>query len=319
VRAWHRDTWTQTSGPLRVRGLHAISAHSVAIRRRLSLPRAVVDLLRTWLASLRGRWSDGRPFHRLSPIPCDAGRIARDLTSARIARIFLSDRLNAEWREIEKEMLTLGIAGEKPDAINPGDRRAIYYLVRHFRPRTVLEIGTHLGASTLHVAAALQKLQEEDSQLTHRITTVDISDVNDQATSPWLRYGSRYSPAEMAGRLGVDAHITFVTSRSLDYFASSGDHYDFIFLDGDHGARTVYQEIPAALELLRPKGIILLHDYFPELQPLWRGQAVIRGPWLATERLRSEGAEFTVLPLGELPWPTKLGSHTTSLALLVGV
>jgi hypothetical protein len=46
---------------------------------------------------------------------------------------------------------------------------------------------------------------------------------------------------------------------------------------------------------------------------------VIGGPFLAIERFKEEGAPLTVLPLGELPWPTKLGSNTTSLALLLQV
>jgi hypothetical protein len=39
------------------------------------------------------------------------------------------------------------------------------------------------------------------------------------------------------------------------------------------------------------------------------------GLYLAVARLRSEGVGIGVLPLGELPWPTKAGSHLTSLAL----
>ena len=44
---------------------------------------------------------------------------------------------------------------------------------------------------------------------------------------------------------------------------------------------------------------------------------MIPGPFLGTERLKAEGAKLTVLPLGELPWPTKYGSNLTSLALMV--
>jgi hypothetical protein len=43
---------------------------------------------------------------------------------------------------------------------------------------------------------------------------------------------------------------------------------------------------------------------------------VVPGPFQAIERLRAEGAPLKVLPLGALPWPTKLGSNMTSLALL---
>lgn len=277
----------------------------------------MIEALRSRLGALR-RWRrERREFADVPRIACDARRLTRTVTSANLGPAFRSDRVDEDWRAIENEPIVMGIT-EKAGGVNPGDRRAIYYLIRHFRPRTVLEIGTHIGASTMHIAAALRRAQEEDPEEAYRMTSVDIVDVNDRATTPWLDYGSCYSPAELAERLGLQDQISFVTAGSLDYLASCDEQYDFIFLDGDHAPSTVYQEIPSALQALRPEGIILLHDYFPQLQPLWSNRAVIRGPWLATERLRSEGAEFKVIPLGELPWPTKLDSQTTSLALLVG-
>ena len=33
--------------------------------------------------------------------------------------------------------------------VNPGDRRAIYSLIHYLKPISVLEIGTHIGASTV--------------------------------------------------------------------------------------------------------------------------------------------------------------------------
>ena len=111
--------------------------------------------------------------------------------------------------------------------------------------------------------------------------------------------------------------MEFITSTSLSYFTRCELRFDFIFLDGDHTAKTVYQEIPAALRLLNQNGVILLHDYFPNLKALWPNGSVIPGPFLATERLVKEGANLVVLPLGELPWPTKLQSNVTTLALLL--
>lgn len=75
--------------------------------------------------------------------------------------------------------------------------------------------------------------------------------------------------------------------------------------------------IPAALKLLNHDGVILLHDYFPQLSPLWSDGLVIPGPFLAAHRLMKEGANLVVLPLGKLPWPSKLQSNQTSLALLL--
>jgi hypothetical protein len=67
---------------------------------------------------------------------------------------------------------------------------------------------------------------------------------------------------------------------------------------------------------LNEGGVIVLHDLFPRLRPLWSNGAVIPGPELATRRLRTENDGLTVVPLGALAWPTKLGSNVTSLALL---
>ena len=110
--------------------------------------------------------------------------------------------------------------------------------------------------------------------------------------------------------------IEFVTGRSLEVLASRGECFDLIFLDGSHAASTVYREIPRAVEHLEPGGLVLLHDYFPALRPLWRDGNVVTGPYAATRRLQREGVPLEVLPLVALPWPTKQGSHATSLALL---
>jgi predicted O-methyltransferase YrrM len=255
-------------------------------------------------------------FKGVRRIACNPRGLTRSLTEADLSGIFSSDAITKEWRKVEVQMALMDIP-DGADSVNPGDRRAVYYLVRHLRPRSVLEIGTHLGASTVHIAAALRETQQDDAQAYHRVTTVDIKDVNDSATGPWRQYGSGCSPAEMARRLGLSAQISFVTRGSLEYLASCQERYDFIFLDGDHAPRAVYQELPAALSVLQGGGVILLHDYFPALKPLWSDGAVIEGPWLAVERLRSEGAKIKAMPLGELPWHTKLGSRRTSLALLV--
>ena len=98
--------------------------------------------------------------------------------------------------------------------------------------------------------------------------------------------------------------------------AECNERFDLIFLDGFHTATHVFREVPAALRKLQRDGYILLHDYYPAQRPLWADGHVERGPFLATERMRNDGAAIEVLPLGELPWPTKVGSNVTSLALL---
>jgi predicted O-methyltransferase YrrM len=246
---------------------------------------------------------------RLPALPADASALApaneADLRSA------LPDAKAAtEWPAIEAELAALGITA-KAGGVNPGDRQALYHLLRHWAPIEVLEVGTHVGASTAHLAAALRANGPDG-----RITTVDIIDVNDPVARPWERAGSALAPAAVIDRLGMASRVRFVAEPSLGFLGRTAQRFDLIFLDGDHSAATVYQEVPAALRLLKPGGRLLLHDYFPGARPLWDDGVIIPGPWLAIERLRAERVALRALPLGELPWPTKRGSRVTSLALL---
>lgn len=236
-------------------------------------------------------------------------RHKRDLL---LSDILHSREIDCMWLESEKEIKQFDIP-DGTGGVNPGDRRAVYYLTSAIEPTTVLEIGTHIGASTIHIASAISKHIANNA----KIITVDIADVNSRVEKPWLKYGTTHSPIEMVDKLGYKSLVEFITDNSLHFADNCQRKFDCVFLDGDHSAATVYQEVPVALDLLKDNGVILLHDYFPNMKPLWNNGSVIPGPYLAIERLRREGLNVTVLPLGKLPWPTKLQSNVTSLALLL--
>jgi predicted O-methyltransferase YrrM len=206
--------------------------------------------------------------------------------------------------------------GETPATVNPGDRRALYYLVRGFRAARVLEVGTHVGASTANIARALADTYAATSGTTPRLITVDIQNVNDPQRGPWRQFELQSSPHEVLQSMNCAHFVSFVTEHSLTYLGRATEQFDLIFLDGDHEAHTVRQEIAACLPLLAPGGVMLLHDYFPDGQPLWNNCVVIPGPWEAVRDIQAQGVPVSAVPLGSLPWPTKLGSNVTSLALL---
>lgn len=217
-----------------------------------------------------------------------------------------------EWPAVATEIdHTVTIADLKTGGVNPGDRRAIYQLIRYFKPMHVLEVGTHVGASTLHIAAALR------SNGSGALTTVDVVDVN-AFDGPWAQHGLRCSPVDAITRVDMLSRVRFVQGRSVDFLGVPAEsaEYDFIFLDGDHEATTVYQELPLAIARLRAGGTILLHDYFPNGEALWKDSPAICGPFEACAKLKSEGTTLDVFPLGELPWLTKFESRVTSLALV---
>ena len=236
----------------------------------------------------------------------------RVFTASWLTETFADGRINADWDEDGRQIADLDLP-EMTGGANPGDCRALYYLVRRLKPQRILEIGTHLGCSTVTQAMAVARNRADGIAAT--LDTVDIRDVND----PQMRPGWSSSPLTRLARtiatLGCEEFVRFKVGRSLDVLADSHRRYGMIFLDGDHSAEVVYQEIPLALRRLEPPGLIMLHDYFPDQRPLWPGREPVVGPNLGVGRIVSEGAGRAV-PLGDLPWPTKLGTQTTSLAVL---
>lgn len=272
-----------------------------------TLKKLVPDSVRQFRSERREK----AEFARLANLHCDPTPL-RNVRDLDLVALFADSTLAKEWQEVEKEISNLKIT-DKAAGVNPGDRRALYYLIRHLKPKTVLEIGTHVGASTVHIVAALRKQPGIGS---FRVDTVDIYDVNDPIVGPWVTRHSTHPPAELMRALGCDAAVTFHAKDSLDYMSVCTRKFDLIFLDGDHAAARVYREVPAALKLLNPGGYILLHDYFPNSQPLWQDGSVVSGPYEAIRRFQDEGASIDALPLGALPWPTKQNSNVTSLAVL---
>lgn len=226
---------------------------------------------------------------------------------------FLADQTIAEeWpvAEARHAQLTRTADGAPTrGGVNPGDQRTIFTLVRALKPRRVLEVGTHLGYSTLHICQALQL------NGCGALTTVDILDVNDPDDAPWTRAKALGSPRQSIAALGYDDHVSFVQSDSIEFLRTTEKTFDFVFLDGDHAAPQVYEELQLLQRVMEPGATLLLHDYFPNGRGLWKGSLPNTGPWKAVQRLRREGAPINVRPLGALPWPTKMGTNLTSLAV----
>ncbi|MDH3668102.1 MAG: class I SAM-dependent methyltransferase [Paracoccaceae bacterium] len=218
--------------------------------------------------------------------------------------------LDSDWEADHGAIVRQATEGRIGSAVSAGDRRALYRLVRHFQPKSVLEFGTHLGMSTYYLAQALAR------NGAGRITTVDIIDVNGDGGA-WRQAGLKMPPAEIAKALGLSGHVEFVAEPSTEFMAGQQDTYDLIFLDGDHAASAVYREVAWALGRLNPGGQIILHDYFPNGTRLFPDLQVVQGPYLAFDRLSRENPSIGIVPFSPLPWTTMPGTNNTSLAALV--
>jgi predicted O-methyltransferase YrrM len=262
--------------------------------------RRTADALR--LATQKNLAADFEKLARLSTV------------DVRSAFVSISD---ADWLPIQAGLDRLMERGSNAKSsggsLNHGDRRAIYTLIRHFKPQRVLEIGTHLGSSTLYISAALKENARQNAP--GQMLTVDVVDVN-APDAAWARAGALRTPRQMLEECGTAHLVEFRVADSLQFLRSNREQFDFCFLDGSHSAKWVYNEVQLVQRALRPGSLILLHDFFPDAKPLWQDTSALPGPWMAINRLRREGAAIDVLPLGSLPWPTKARTTITSLALL---
>jgi predicted O-methyltransferase YrrM len=231
------------------------------------------------------------------------------LKRSEVTAWFHSPKVDQQWNEVATHLAGLyQIQDGATGGVNPGDRRALFYIASAIQANSILEIGSHVGASTVHLATAIKPGA--------RLTTVDFLDVNDGAQAYWRGYGLKSSPRQMLSDLKRDIEINFIVSDSVSFLKTTDQKFDLVFLDGDHSRNTVLREVPWALRRLNKNGVIVLHDYFPNNRPLWSNGKVISGPFKAIEKLIANGAALKVIPLGALPWPTKLGSHVTSLAIV---
>ena len=120
-----------------------------------------------------------------------------------------------------------------------GDYKFLYGFVSLIRPKRILEIGTHRGASTIAMAMALRDEGLEDS----RIISVDI-------IKSYLEIA-----AEQIERLGLSKYVELVHGNSS--MVRNYPFFDVVFIDGNHS----YEGCKRDFENVKDKATyIILHD-----------------------------------------------------------
>lgn len=116
--------------------------------------------------------------------------------------------------------------------------KVLYALIRHLRPDLVVEVGTHRGCSTTHIATALDI---NDNGL---IVTLD--------TAPGV---GDLIPSTLNKRVNkVQAH------GAKWLFEQPDESIDIIYEDADHSAETCMMIAQLATLKLKPGGLHIVHD-----------------------------------------------------------
>jgi hypothetical protein len=133
-------------------------------------------------------------------------------------------------------------------------------LVRVRQPKTIFEIGTYDGRTTLNLAA--------NASPDAKILTLDLPKNLRSATALKLvKSEERYINKEVCGerfeRTDQEGKITQLYGDSATFdFTSYANSMDVVFIDGSHSSAYVRNDSLKAVPLLRDgHGIILWHDY----------------------------------------------------------
>jgi hypothetical protein len=126
--------------------------------------------------------------------------------------------------------------------------RVLYALVRALKPQLVVEIGTHVGCSTTHIASALKM------NGSGQVMTFDIANpINIPGMDEVHRQGDMI-PQELW------PYVEMVQGDGVQYIELDLLEADMIYEDGDHSEDNVNRVWKAGVPKLTPDGVIASHD-----------------------------------------------------------
>lgn len=207
------------------------------------------------------------------------------------------DNPGSAWLRTLRELYET--PGAFPASISPEGGMLLFALVRNIRPRTVIEVGSFLGVSTIWIAAALASNQEDAPGAV--VHTVD--DFSPMKKGPWRPQGVEQDReplvADAVRRAGLEAHVRLHRGISWDVIPgldlSAG--VQLALLDGDHTQAGVSRDLAAIEPRLCTGGFLILHDTNPDQC------GGCMGPRLLVERINSiaqglyETCELPLAPL----------------------
>jgi predicted O-methyltransferase YrrM len=178
---------------------------------------------------------------------------------------------NVEETEFFKELkqnlvfARCNVSGMESVVTRSGETQMLAALVAKLKPRTVFEIGTYNGFTTLHFAYNTP----EDAT----IYTLDLPpdyDITSKKEKAQYSYDDllvvELSKQNINNRLfkkdtqGKKVKELFGDSLKFDFSPYYGK-IDLIFIDGNHSYSFVKSDTENAFKMLSPKGVILWHDF----------------------------------------------------------
>ena len=167
------------------------------------------------------------------------------------------------WCATLRNMYVVNIA--RPSSLSPQQGEFLRSLVTNSNPKTVVEIGTFFGISSIWIAAALQ-----DAANGGRLYSIDLfKDIlplpNGRRTKCIL--DPMQKVADNVARAGLQDCVTLIQGDSRvigeKWAEISSTGIDLLYIDGDHSIEGCLADFKLFSPHLNPGGFIVLHDIYP--------------------------------------------------------
>lgn len=175
-------------------------------------------------------------------------------------------------------------------------------LLKEVRPRTIVELGTFLGASAVHMAALAR-----DLGLQTQILCVDdfrgwpgfrqkFRDIQILNGDVMLFYQFMQNVASM-NLTDTVVPVPYSTAGALRALCEWGIYADLVEVDAAHDFHSAWADINAAYAILRPGGVMFGHDYHTMMDNRGVRRAVTLFAKLKKLRVEPDGQHWILRPL----------------------
>jgi predicted O-methyltransferase YrrM len=182
----------------------------------------------------------------LEAAPADAGAGADELfrawqASSAVRELYLSEI----FAGIEEISVPIGAINQESAHENQVDLLYVSAIARAIGAKRMFEFGTYMGRTTWHLARTAPDAQ---------VWTLNLPPEADPRIAPVLGTYYRGQPEE------ARIHELWTDSQTFDPGELAGT-MDLVFVDADHSYPAVVADTERALQLVRPGGIVIWHDY----------------------------------------------------------
>jgi len=141
--------------------------------------------------------------------------------------------------------IPVGVIHEESFHSNQVDMLYVCAIASFLQARQIFEFGTYRGQTTCGLAAIAADV---------KVTTLNLPPEKDPRYAPYIGQFIKTSPYR--------DRITQIFADAYEFDPSPyANQMDFIFIDADHSYKGVENDTKKALEMLRPGGVIIWHDY----------------------------------------------------------